>query len=410
MSVRYLPFYLLVLSIPIPLFIGLFDSPYLSILIELIVFYSFFFLVSSVKFEGSKVLWLVSSLVVVVLSLISKNELGAPSVFLTSLLVFAFYFVLRKLDLRDLEYVSTNYISFYLLVNVLFISIDNVSQLFGYSLLFEYLEMNYRGDLISPFSYFLPYSLKASPSLWNGPQAASMLALFSLLWFTRLFHYNYWSTPLNAIFLIFLIFIAVYNATMTSSVMFFISIFVLSYYKFYNRRLLVVIFSIIFFVVVMLFPDIVFFKLHRFESDGYLGPFLSPIVYMYSLMSLEYFLFGIGSSVQISSNVINADFGLIMILLYDGVLFFLFFLCSFFGALGFFNLRVKRKMFSRFISINEYALKIFVMSLLLFISLLHYTVAIWPGARIFFALCIAITMSLIRSCSQVRIPVKCKRP
>jgi hypothetical protein len=295
-------------------------------------------------------------------------------------------------------------------LHVLFIFFEIIVKILGYEYLINELigikdsvtVMHYKDYNSAGLLRYLGFDFGGANGLLLGSQSASIVTLFSILWFANLFKINIFSGLKinNKLFFILSLFLYPFDASMTSNFIFMILMFLLIF-VFNNSRLCnKTTWSALFFILTIfggIIFDLITFRI-KTEAD------VAEYTHTFSFLVIDYLsldwlsqLFGSGRG-SMSGVSHSGDFGIAHILYEAG--FVLVALGS--GALLFIFVRVirllKRSKYSRFtknpwfsfMSIN------IILSLGWFISLGHYTPAIELGGRHIFAFHVALTLISIK--------------
>ena len=390
------PFYITIISMFLPFIDALFGGNLKAYIPEILILVLFILLLMRpLRFNKPKALYVLVVVVMVFICFLTESSgfryggYGVLSILLTVMVYMQVFFV-------EMSCVSPNKfifeISFILIVNVLFIVFENLTAIiFGVTYLSALVGDAYRVDLASPLR-FLFGDFNAANSLLMHAQAGSIITIISAIWFFDPFLINKDGIMTNFIMRFFLVLICVVNLTNTSL---FLSLFSLSLLLFYfnNSRFYIYRFRFIYiWVLIFISPylaEILFSKLYS-GFDSYYYTYLSPFLYMSNSLNTYNFLFGYPDMQAIQD--INGDFGLIMLFMHLGAITYLLISTLLFvGLFRFFSYTHYTCFTGEVIHLwRGLSYSLFLIIVVLFFSLIHYTNIIQPGGRQFFAYVMAI--------------------
>ena len=425
---RKLPFYIVLISSLLPLIAAYNDSKILTqipALFALIIFLFFHLLTSFNNFKVSRNIYFVGGVVIFycTISIIRSGEIasfGSIGVIVLSIVFFSMLdsgnYSLKTL-VRQVSIIYT--------LHVLYIYFEITARISGYDYLFkDFFGVPSSSSPQVAITYFKDYTSAAllryfgfsisggANSLLLGSQSASMLVLFSIIWFSKIFKGNFFDKSIlfPRSLLICSLFLYPFVATMTLNFVF-IMLFSL-FFLFRNKRVKISIIS--FFLLIILLPfgksilELITFRVQSLsdvEEYSRLFTFL-----FFDFMDLGWVdkIFGLGKYglselgiTQYTSDGVSlgsGDFGLGHIVTSAGLILSLLVVFSLITIfLKVWALVNKSKIngllddpWVGFMSIN------LIIMFGYFLSLSHYTTAIEFGGRELFAFHIALTLLSIK--------------
>jgi len=424
---RKLPFYIVLISSLLPLVAAYNDSKILTqipALFALIIFLFFHLLTSFNNFKFSRNIYFVGGVVIFycTISIIRSGEIasfGSIGVIVLSIVFFS------MLDSGNSSLKTlVRQVSIIYTLHILYIYFEITARISGYDYLFiDFFGVPSSSSPQVAITYFKDYnsaallryfgfSINGANSLLLGSQSASMLVLFSVIWFSKIFKGNFFdkSIRFSRSLLICSLFLYPFVATMTLNFVF-IMLFSL-FFLFRNKRVKISIIS--FFLLIILLPfgkSILGLITFRVQSLSDLEQYTGLFTYLlFDFMDLGWVdkIFGLGKYdlselgiTQYTSDGFplgSGDFGFGHILNSAGLILSLLVVFSLITIfLKVWALVNKSKInvllddpWVGFMSIN------LIIMFGYFLSLSHYTTAIEFGGRELFAFHIALTLLSIK--------------
>lgn len=293
-------------------------------------------------------------------------------------------------------------------INIIFILSEIIINMMGYGYLIKEFIPIYRLDLPSPIiNKYINIAFTGPNSLVMNAQNASIISLMGIILFANISRCEKMS--LASYFWLLLAVISYLASVTTTSLLCFTISILLLIFVFKNSRFNKLHYKIIFtgFIIIFFNYIIMLFR-YRFADDSlleyYLRLFLNPLVVM-SDFSITDFMFGIGSSFLSSGSLPNfkhADFGfgVLMIIFGLSIMALMMILYILYSIKLIYNLN---NAVHNHPEMSSIILKNYLCTLVVLVSIIHYSTLLFPGMRQFFAFQIALTCVLLMRTKSERV-------